>query len=43
VWSTGWSTFVSAATRTVLTVRVETDGRQAPLTIETTIRQAVAP
>jgi hypothetical protein len=43
VWSTGWGTFVSAATRTVLAVLVERDGRRSPLTIETTIRQAVAP
>lgn len=43
VWSTGWGTFVSAATRTVLAILVETAGRQSSLTIETTIRQAVAP
>jgi hypothetical protein len=43
VWSTGWGTFVSAATRTILAVLVERDGRRSPLTIETTIRQAVAP
>lgn len=43
VWSTGWGTFVSAASRTVLAVLVDAGGRRSPLTIETTIRQAVSP
>ncbi len=43
VWSTGWATVVSAATRTSLAASVEVGDRRSQITIDTTIRQAVVP
>ena len=43
VWSSGWNTFVSAATRTSLRADVEGPGAAAGFTVETTLRQAVVP
>lgn len=43
VWSSGWNTFVSAATRTSLRADVEGPGAATGFTVETTLRQAVVP
>lgn len=43
VWSSGWNTFVSAATRTALRADVDRPGASTGFTVETTLRQAVVP
>ena len=43
VWSSGWKTFVSGATRTLLTADVRGPDASTGLTVETTVRQAVVP
>jgi hypothetical protein len=43
VWSSGWNTFVSAATRTSLRAAVQGPDVSTGFTVETTLRQAVVP
>jgi hypothetical protein len=43
VWSSGWSRFVSAAIRTVVTIGVREDRGSSGVVIRTTLRQAIRP